>query len=158
MVAQRRECASKKLWKKKTAYLHHAANVNLDFMAMTAPKKPHALAITAMVKVSAKRDYANVSLVGLAKLATCQVLVQCTEKLNVLDMVNASWVFVNVQTAGKDMHATKPKDARITAPTPRMEHAMVIDATACLAGKERTVVSARRLTAQWVAVVTVFAK
>ncbi len=94
--------------------------------------------------MSARRDYANVSLVGRAKLATCQVLVRCTAKLNALGTVNASWVYANVQMVGKDMHATKPKVAQITAPTLSMEHATVIDATACLVGKELTAVLARK--------------
>ena len=59
---------------------------------------------------------------------------------------------------GKDTHATKPKVAQITVPTLSMEHAMVIDATACLVGKELTVVLALRSTAQWGAVAMVYAK
>ena len=111
-----------------------------------------------MVKVSVRKDYANVSLVGRAKLATCQVLVRCTVKSNALGTVNASWVYANVQMVGKDTHVTKPKVAQITVPTLNMEHAMVIDATACLVGKELTVVLALRSPVQWAAAATVYAK
>ena len=97
-----------------------------------------------MVKVSVRKDYANVSPVGRAKLATCQVPARCTVKSNALDTVNVSWVYASVQMVGKDTHATKPKVAQITVPTLSMEHAMVIDATACLVGKELTAVLARK--------------
>ena len=43
---------------------------------------------TVMVKVYAKKDYANVSLDGPDKHVMCQVRAQCTAKLNVLDTVN----------------------------------------------------------------------
>ena len=55
---------------------------------MIVPKMLLAQVTTVMVKVYAKKDYANVSLDGPDKHVMCQVRAQCTAKLNVLDMVN----------------------------------------------------------------------